>query len=319
MPKFYDASSLGTPTNYINFNDFKGSPLFRIESWFASRRELREMDIPLPQSSGVDDFDAFIGKEYLVIRGRMFPGNDSEYNSGREHLRKVASLGVSQNDTNSDRGYVPYKWAENVLKQVFVKVLYVDLPETAQMGQIQPFSMVCKIKYPVAYAQQAQFGTLAMSATGTGLGGALLPDIIPLLIGGSVGSGSSLPLILPAVLGGVGASSGSITLNNIGDYETFPSIVITGPISKPKIVNMTSGQFMEFDLNLTSTSDNIVIVYDQKSLSMTSNGVNVYGKLTQGSTPFKIMPGPVVFAMSGQSVGAGAQATISFLPAWPLS
>ena len=318
MTKMLDVSTLGTTTNLLTFNDFKGSPLFRMQSWFASRRQLQEFDVPLLQSPGVDDFDSYIGKEYLVIRGKMFPANDFEYHSGREKLRKIASLYVAQGDSNSDHGYVPFKWSENVLKQVFVKVEYVDMPE--QGGSInQRFTLVCKIKYPVVYAQQQQAGILRMSSTSLPTGGVLIPTLVPFMVGSGIGAGSSLPFKLPVVLGATSASSGSVSFNNLGDHETYPQFVIIGPVSKPKIVNNTTGEYLEFDLNMPSSSDSIIINYDQDSLSMTLNGLNCYGNLTAGSTPFKVKPGPVTFSMSGQSVGAGAQASVSFLPAWPLS
>lgn len=319
MPKFYDICSLGTAANQIVFNDFKNSPLYRIQSWFASRRQLEEFDITLPESSGVDDFQTFVGKEYLIIRGKMNPANDFEYNRGREILRKVSSLEIEQRDTFSDTGYVPFKWTENVPKQLFVKVLYVDLPEVVTQGYIQLFTIVAKIKYPVVYSQQAQQGTINLSRSNVATGGVLIPAKVPMLIGGSPAGGSTLPFILPVVLGSSSGASTSITLTNSGDFDTFPQIVITGPIAKPKIVNVTTGEFMEFNLTLNSPSDNIILSYDQDSLSFTNNGVNCYGSMTAGSTPFRVKPGSATFTLSGQSVGSQAQASVSFLSAWPLS
>ncbi len=319
MPKFYDISTLGTDNNQITFNDFKNSPLYRIQSWFATRRQVQEFDIPLPESSGVNDFNTYIGKEYLVIRGIMFPANDYEYNRGREILRKVSSLTLEQNDNLADNGYVQYQWTENVPKTLAVKVLYVDLPEVVNQGYIQQFTILCKIKYPVVYSQQLVSGLINLSTSGNAQAGALIPATVPTSIGSSTSGGSTVPFILPVVLGSPAGAATSITLNNVGDFETFPSIVINGPIAKPKIVNVTTGEYMEFNLTLNSSSDNLVITTDQDTLSITNNGVNCYGLMTAGSNIFRVQPGLTTFTLSGQSVGAGAQASVSFFSAWPLS
>lgn len=314
----YDSSTLGTSSNYITFNDDTSSTYFRMRTRTPNRREIREFDLPLPQGVGDADWESWIGKMYLVIEGSMYPDDDSDYYTGREILRKLSSLEVQQDDSESDNGYVPHKWDENVGKQMFLKIMYVDMNENTRQGLKQPFRLICKIKYPHILSQTAKQVTLGIS-TINNLGGATIPAIIPMSIPSTSSGGSSIfPLTFDSVFGGT-RSSGSNVATNDGDVDSFPTIQIYGPCSKPKIANLKTGEYIELDINLPSSSDAALISYDQDSLQVTASNQNVYGKLTAGSTLFKLKPGDNQLTYTGASVGTGSRATISFYDSWPIS
>lgn len=295
----FDTFTIGTPDNLVTFNDFEGSPIYRCTRRAPTRREIEEFDIPLPESSGVADYQTFIGKTYFIVEGIMYPDDETEFWNGRAALRKLASVQVAQGDSDSDFGYVPLKYTENVAKQQFVKVLYVDMQETTRQGQVQPFRLLCKMKYPVIFSQDIVTGIMAVS---------------PLAGGG----GGVLPIVLPSVLG-ADSGSGTVTVVNAGDIETYPSFLITGTVNRPKITNVSTGKYIEVDVNLGS-SDTLIINYDQDSSPLLlSGGTSVYSKLTSGSTLFTIKPGSTVLTLTGTSVGSDSSAVVSFLSAWPLS
>lgn len=301
MP-IYEISQLGTASNFIQFNNDAATPYYRLLRRTPTRRELEEFDIKLPEQTGDADFQTFIGKTYLMLDGVMYPDDDAGFDNGRKALRKLASLDVEQADANSDMGYVPYQWPEHdgYNKQIFLKVLNVDMPETTRSSGKQPFRLLCKIKYPVIFGQSA-ITTVIGSATATVTGGIGYPFSYPVAYGANTYS-----------------SNGAIT--NPGDLKIFPSgIVVNGPVNVPRVTNSTTGQYIEVNVNLATTGDSIIIAYDQDSTVITQAGTSVLNQLTSGSTFFKLTTGINNLTLTGASIGTGANATVSMLPAWPLS
>lgn len=295
----YDSSTIGTAGNLIRFNDGTGTPYYRMRSRTPSRRELREFEAVLPEGSGINDTTSYIGKMYMVLEGTMYPDDENGFHEGRENLRKLASLEVSQDDANSDEGYVLYQWDENVGKQLYLKVLYADMSENTRFGIKQPFRLLCKIKYPVITSQDTKSTELRLT------------DAVP-------GGGAAFPVQFP-VMFGASSSQGQSSLTNDGDVDAWPSIVIYGPIQRPKITNVTTGEVIEIDVNLADGTETCIITYDQDSLDVSASNQNKYGKLTTDSVLFKIAPGQNDFTLTGQSIGTGAYATISFRDSWPIS
>ena len=295
----FDESTLGTSNNAITFNDDGGTIYYRLKNRVPQRREIREFDIPLQENTGIADFQSFIGKTMYVLEGTMYPDDEDSFHAGRRALRKLASMDIEQNDNDSDQGYVPYKWVEDHPKQLFMKVLYVDLPENSKQGIKQPFRLLCKIKYPVIFSQDTNGGFIG-SSTSTTTGSFVLPEVLPSVVGVTTYS-----------------SNGSLI--NDGDWPSYPSITVYGPINVPKITNTTTGEYIEVNTNLNSASDILTITYDQDTLTIDKNGTSVIGSLTSGSTYFKIEPGINNLTMSGSSVGSGAYTSVAAYSAWPLS
>lgn len=297
----YRQSILGTATNQLTFNLLGSYPYYRMKLRQPTRRELVEFDIKLPEGIGDADYQTHVGKTYLILAGTMYPKDEATYDQGRRLLRKLASLEIQQDDAGSDAGYVPYQWTESegIDKQLFVKVLYVDLPESSSNGLKQPFRLLCKIKYPVIFGQDTETAYLGSSTA-------------------TISGSSNLPFTFPRAIGLTSYSStGSFT--NAGDTSTYPTIVVTGPISNPRITNTTTSEYIEVDVNLLTSSDTLIITYDQDTLSITQAGETVLSNLTTGSTLFKLRSGINNLTLSGATVGAGAFATVSALPAWSLS
>lgn len=300
MP-IYSSFTLGTTNNQISFNDSSSSPYFRVKRRVPTRRDLREFDIVLPETSGIADYQSFLGKMYLLIEGTMYPRSTTEYDTGRKTLRKLASLDIQQADADSDDGYVPLKWSESdgYNKMLNVKVMYADIPEDSRNGLKQPFRLLCKIKHPIILGQNtisAQIGDASATTSGS----------------------SDLPWTLPIVVG-VTTYSSNGTLTNAGDLGAYPTITIYGPVNRPKITNSTISKYIEVDVNLASSSDSLIITYDKDSVDITQAGNSKLANLTNGSELFKIESGTNNLTLTGSSVGSGAYATVSIYPTWPMS
>lgn len=297
----YDVSALGTTANRVEFNGTT-FPIFRVQSRRPQQRNMRELDINIPFESGISDFETLEGKSMYIIEGTMYPGGESQYDEGLEKLRKVASLEVSQDDVLADLGYVPYSWTEfSQTKQIFVKVLYVDLPETTRKGLVQPFRLVCKVKDPTILG-----GTLKTAST---------EGSDPTLASGAAEHPFEYPVLY-------GATTFSVTsaATNEGDLAAYPvAITVRGPVNSPVVTNTSTGEFIQVNTNLATTSNFLRISYDKDSLSVEADGVSVLDQVTSSSTYFKLRPGTNEISLSGSSVGSGAYVALTYYDSWPLS
>lgn len=299
----YQSSSLGTANNQINFNDFTTSPVYRIQSRQPQRRQIRELDIPIPFESGIADFETLIGQTAYILEGTMYPGSEAEYDTGLQALRKLASLDVQQDDNLSDDGYVPYTWEEyNKSKTLFVKVLYVQVVESTRQGLVQPFRLICKIKDPTIFGADLKTATTATADPTGGIGSFIYPVEYPAAYGASTYSVSS-------------------NASNDGDIPIYPvAINIYGPCSNPRISNTSTGEFIEFTATTLSTASNVLrMAYDKDTIRVELDGVNILAQVTNPSTLFKLRPGGNVITLTGASVSAGAYAEVIFRDGYPLS
>lgn len=301
----FDQSTLGTTNNRITFNDYTADPIYRAIRRTPLRKEVREFDLAIPESDGITDFQTFIGKEYLVIDGKMYPSDEATFYTGRAALRKATSLAIEQADALADEGYVPYIWEEPAnsgnYRQMNVKPLYIDIPESTSLGIVQPFKILCKIKNPVIINPTAVTGSIGTTNIGT------------------INNGGSYPFSFPVVYGKT-TYSASGTVVNAGDLPAYPGINITGPVNVPRITNVTTGEYIEVNTNLNTSSDVMTIFYGvDNAPEIRVNGTSVFNLKNNASTFFKIRPGANELALSGSTIGDGAVATISFYSTWPIS
>lgn len=297
----YGSSYIGTATNRVNFNTTT-FPIFRIQSRRPQQRQIRDLDIPIPFEAGISDFETLEGKSAYIIEGVMYPGTESQYDSGLASLRKLASLDISQDDSASDDGYVPYVYSEfSQDKQINMKVLYVDIPENTRKGLVQPFRLVCKVKDPVIQSATAKTASTQ--------------GVDPTTLGGAAVYAFSYPIVYGATT--YAASNVAI---NAGDLPYYPSsIQVVGPVNSPTITNTTTGEFITVATNLSSSSDVLSITYDKDSLSVTVNGVSVLSSVSASSTFFKLEPGNNIITLTGSSLSSGAYVVVNYRDTWPLS
>ena len=277
-------------------------PIFRVQSRQPQRRQLRELDIPIPFENGISDFETLIGQTAYIIEGTMYPGGEAEYDDGLRRLRKLASLEIQQDDILADEGYVPYVFTEKMRnKQIFMKVLYVDLPESTRKGLVQPFRLICKIKDPTIYSATLHEASTEPADFTTASGTALYSFEYPIIYGASTSSVSSNAL-------------------NQGDLPIYPvSINVFGPVNSPIITNTTTGEYIQVNVNLASNANELVISYDKDSLTVERDGVPVLNQVTSTSTFFKLAPGNNIISLSGSSISDDAYVTVSYYDGWSLS
>lgn len=303
----YQISKLGTDTNKLYFNDYTRqfdtlNCVFRVKNRAPQKRQIRELDIPIPFENGISDFETLLGQVAYVIDGTMYPGGESDSDSGLAKLRKVTSLELNQDDVLSDDGYVPYVWTEfERNKLVYMKPLYVQLVESTRTGLVQDFRIISKIKDPTIYEEDLQQASTDEADFSIATGTAIYPFSYPIIYGAST-------------------SSVSIDAFNKGDLPAYPiSINIHGPVNSPKITNTSTGEFIQVNVNLATDDNELVIAYDKDSLRVELDGVPVVNQVTAASTYWKLQPGSNVIELTGSSISDDAFATVSYRSAWPLS
>lgn len=297
----YAESTLGTANNLVTFNDYTKFPIYRVISRQPQQWQVRDYDLPVPFESGISDFETLLGKTAYVIEGTMYPDGESGHDTGLAKLRRLANLDVEQEDVLSDSGYVPYIYQEfSQQKQIFLKVLYVDLPESTRQGLVQPFRLVCKIKDPTIYGAELKQANTSTADFTAATGSAGYPFGYPVAYGAST-------------------SSVSAAVSNDGDTPVYPiGISIFGPVNSPIITNTTTGEYIQVNCNLATSSNNLIIQYDKDTLRVELDGVSQLNNVTTGSTYFKIPVGTSVFTLSGSSIDDGAYAIVSLYDGYSL-
>jgi hypothetical protein len=125
------------------------------------------------------------------------------------------------------------------------------------------------------------------------------------------GTGFTFPLTFPLSFGGP-VSGGIITATNEGEYPAPWSATIAGPVTDPRIENVTTGQTIGFVGSLAAGEE---LVIDSKERSVLLDGVaSRYSWLTSGSEWFALAPGDNQIRLAG-AAGAGSL-TLSFRSTW---
>lgn len=297
----YDTSTLGASDNQVTFNG-SALPIYRVVSRAPQQRTFRELDIPIPFDDGISDFQTLEGSSAYVIQGVMYPGSESDYDTGLAALRKLSSLDIEQADNNADFGYVPYVFKEySQNKQIFVKVLYVDVPESTRKGLVQPFRLVCKVKDPTIVSTTILTASTQGSDPTVGGGTSTFPFQFPILWAASTYSASSVA-------------------TNSGDLPGYPLYIkVYGPINTPTVTNAATGEFITVNTNVASGSV-LTIAYTKDSLSVDVDGVSVLNDVTSTSTYFLLHPGSNNITLTGSAFSSGAYVVVQYYQGyWPLS
>lgn len=112
---------------------------------------------------------------------------------------------------------------------------------------------------------------------------------------------------------GAGGSGNTQVATNTGTVATKPTIVLTGPVDTPLVQNLTTGQFLRFNIVLAAT-DTLTIDTDARTVFL--NGTtSVRTALSTDSTWWDLAPGPntVLYGAAGFTAST---ATVSWRSAY---
>lgn len=119
-------------------------------------------------------------------------------------------------------------------------------------------------------------------------------------------NGLTFPLTFPLVFGAT--TSGSITANNAGNFNTGALLRVFGPVTNPKIENLTAGASIELEL-VVASGDYIEI--DTAAHTVLLNGTaSRYSSLTSTSTWWDITPGDNEIRFQAASTGSAVLSVV---------
>jgi len=138
---------------------------------------------------------------------------------------------------------------------------------------------------PRSYADTVSAASVAV--TGTTTGGLTFPATFPVTFGAS--------------------SDGQLTVRNIGNFSTRPTLTITGPITNPRVENLTDGTFIQVNLALAGGEP---LTIDSPAERILLGGASRLNLLAVGSTFTHLRKGTTDLRLTGV-VATGNTPTLS--------
>ena len=111
--------------------------------------------------------------------------------------------------------------------------------------------------------------------------------------------------------GGGGTSTNLIT--NYGWTTTYPVITIIGPCIDPRIDDVTTGEFLQFDTTMVA-NDTLVINTDLRTVTL--NGVSRRAILNNSSTWFAAPPGTSYYTFTADGTDGNTSCLVQWRSAY---
>ena len=250
--------------------------------------EVRTSDQPRPQDHGL-----FWGSDYL---------------GGRSLVLEMVILGATPADAAARMDALSARW-QPPRGPAATKTLTVELPGVGPRilnGRPRRLAFgTAQLKAGVVTAT-AEFAAAdprlyeAIARTGT----AGLPI---------VSGGRTYNRIYPLTYGALGLT-GAVLAMNVGNYPTRPLAIITGPVTNPRLQNVTTGETLAFTYVLGAGS---ILVVDFDGRTVLEGGTSSrYYALTPGSTWWELQPGLNEISFRADAYQAAAQVELRWRSAW---
>ncbi|MCE5227130.1 MAG: phage tail family protein, partial [Porphyromonadaceae bacterium] len=236
---------------------------------------------------GQNDYGQYLGGRLITLEGKIMGESDIDKNTLRDALDKAfIKDGV-------------YRWLKfqptgGVAKQIYCKVFDKDIPDEYQgMKYFRDFTINLLAVDPRIYSQTETTSTVYIP-TSTG--------------------GFSFPLTFPLSFG-TARVGGSITCNNLGNFESLPLVKMYGPLNAPEIKNITDdNKYIKINM-VINTGDYLEIDFENHTI-MLNNTASRYLYLDSGSEWFSLLAGnnSLTFKDSGGNIDG--YCTITWKSAW---
>lgn len=105
------------------------------------------------------------------------------------------------------------------------------------------------------------------------------------------------------------------TIQNTGDVNAWPTITVVGPGTELNIANTTTGQSWQLT-GAISAGSTLVVDHRPGRKSARLDGANVFGRLTDASTLWPLVPGPNRVSIGFGNVAVGSKVTFAWRNRW---
>ena len=116
---------------------------------------------------------------------------------------------------------------------------------------------------------------------------------------------------------GGSATPGATPVINAGDADTYPTLAITGPVTRPAVTNQATGATLEYDITLAAT-DRLVIDTREGTVTLNDTSPRLY-TATLRSTPeqaFALPSGNSLLTFRAAEFNPLAALTVFWRSAW---
>lgn len=126
------------------------------------------------------------------------------------------------------------------------------------------------------------------------------------------GGGAVVPFILPIAL--EAGEGGQISATNNGLAPAWPIIVLNGPLTNPRIDNITTGRWLA--LTLSMVAGDIVTIDTYNKTIVQGGSTNRIDKLSGDSKWWWLEPGANTLRLTSTVSGEAGSASVTFRDAW---
>ena len=124
----------------------------------------------------------------------------------------------------------------------------------------------------------------------------------------SINASSGFPINFPINFQ-LGNYESRPTINNFGTSTVYPVITVTGELTNPEIVNITTNEY--FKINTTISSGSVAVI-DTQAHTLVIDGVTSYSDIADGSSWIHLQPGNNEFFLTSDENTDTGYATISY-------
>ena len=124
----------------------------------------------------------------------------------------------------------------------------------------------------------------------------------------SINASSGFPINFPINFQ-LGNYESRPTINNFGTSTVYPVITVTGELTNPEIVNITTNEY--FKINTTISSGSVAVI-DAQAHTIVIDGVTSYSDIADGSSWIHLQPGNNEFFLTSDENTDTGYATISY-------
>lgn len=103
---------------------------------------------------------------------------------------------------------------------------------------------------------------------------------------------------------------GVVSVNNVGDVETFPVWTILGPVDNLTISNGTQS----FSYVVSVTAGQTITIDTENSTVVDDTGANLYGNLGAAPKLFSLLPGTTAVSVLGENATSATRITCTYSP-----
>lgn len=225
---------------------------------------------------GTTDSLSRYGSRTLPFSGEIVAPTIAERVQMERALQKVIALAALQDYATND-GYVlvKFKLEDGTLIQCYAKVLQPPLfsfrDEYARRHQITRFSFALVAKDPRLYGQDLLETAGEETFEGTTFG--VIQGVAPTV---------PFSLIQNTVV--------SAECENEGTFDAPPVITVTGPTTSPKVMNVTTGKYIELTGLTLADGDTVEINVGKRTIKL-ANGTDASAYFGNGSSWLVLVPG----------------------------